>query len=74
MPPKNPASLKRNDVPSAVKFFADHVRAGTWRTEYGQQLYMLQDDPAELAAALRSALDDSPGLEEKLRRIPGGDR
>lgn len=69
MATKDPASLERNNVQAAVRFFAEHVLSGTWRQEYGQQLIMLQDNPEELTSAIREKLESDSELRAEYAKF-----
>lgn len=50
--------LPRNDVKAAVGFLEQALDAGTFSTDDGQTLAMLQDDPDDLAAAVAKMVDE----------------
>lgn len=49
----NLLELQRNDLDAAVAYYQAHAENGSLKTDAVRSLYMLQDDPAALAARLK---------------------
>ncbi len=50
------SDLDRNDLDGALALAEERLDAGTFSTDHGQTLAMLQDDPAALATAFDAML------------------
>lgn len=54
VPAQDVTDLDRNDVPAAIDLWRRRVADGTWDPSSARVLIMLQDDPAELFAAMKA--------------------
>lgn len=62
-------SLKRNDLEGALGFWRERVLAGTWTRDDARALLRLQDNPADLLAAMDLEAAGDAHLQAALDRF-----